>query len=211
MFVSHNMRKLLILGLLLLPGMIGYSQLTLGIKGGLNFSKFKADDLETADYKLSTFDGRKTGFHIGIFTRVDLFGLFVQPEMIYTVLRGETAIFDVTNQTEMDPAQIQIGRLDIPALVGGKLGPVRLGAGPVASFNMTNRTELQDLIGYIPEIRAAMVGYQLGAGIDILSFTIDLRYEGNLTKLGDSMEIGGENVSFDRRTNQVIFSLGLSF
>ncbi len=205
------MKKILILGILLSLTVFSYSQVIVGFKGGLNFSKFNADDLETADYRLITFDGRKTGYHIGLFVRAELFGIFIQPEMIYTILRGETQVYNIASQTQLDPAQIQISRLDIPALVGAKLGPVRLGAGPCVSFNLTNRTELQDLTGYIPEIRKASVGYQVGAGIDLLSFTIDLRYEGNISKLGDSMEIGGESVPFDRRTNQVILSLGLSF
>ena len=205
------MKKILVLILLSALTMLGYSQVKVGIKGGLNFSKFNADQVETTDYRLNTFDGRKTGYHIGIFSRIDLFGLFVQPELIYTVLRGETEVFNLATQTMLDAAQIQISRLDIPALVGAKVGPVRLGAGPVASFNISNRTELEDLIGYIPEIRTATIGYQVGAGINVLSFTFDLRFEGNLSKLGDSIEVGGSEVPFDRRTNQVIISVGLSF
>lgn len=205
------MKKILILGTLLSLTVFSYSQVNVGFKGGLNFSKFNADDLETSEYRLVTYDGRKSGYHIGLFVRADLFGLFIQPEMIYTILRGETQVYNITSHTQLDPAQIQISRLDIPALAGAKLGPVRLGAGPVICFNLTNRTELQDLIGYIPEIRKVSIGYQVGAGVDLSSFTVDLRYEGSLSKLGDSMEIGGESVPFDRRTNQVIFSLGLSF
>jgi len=205
------MKKLLILGIFLSLAMFSYSQLNVGIKGGLNFTKFYAEDLETADYRLSTFDGRKTGYHIGIFVRADLFGVFVQPEMLYTVIRSETQVINLADQTELEPAQIQISRFDIPALVGVNLGPVRLGAGPVVSFNVTNRSQLEDVTGYVADIKKVSLGYLVGAGFDFLSFTVDLRYEGNLSKLGDSIDIGGQPVSFDRRTNQVILSLGLSF
>ena len=205
------MKKVIILGILLSFTVISFSQVNVGIKGGLNFSKFSADDLETADYRLSTFDGRKTGYHIGIFLRADLFGMFVQPEMLYTVIRSETQVINLASQTELDPAQVQISRFDIPVLVGVTLGPVRLGAGPVASFNLTNRSQLENVTGYIADIKKAGVGYQVGAGTSLLSFTIDLRYEGNLSKLGDSIEVGGQDIIFDRRTNQVILSLGLSF
>ena len=205
------MKKVCIIGLLLSLAITGHSQVKLGIKGGLNFTKFNADVLETADYRLTTYDGRKAGFHIGIFSRFDLFGLFVQPEMIYTVLRSETAVYDLASQTDVDAAQVQISRLDIPALVGAKVGPVRLGAGPVASFNLTNRSQLEDITGYVEDLKAASVGYQAGAGINLLSFTVDVRYEGNLSKLGDSMEIGGQDIHFDRRTNQIILSFGLAF
>jgi hypothetical protein len=205
------MKKVLILGLLLSLALTGFSQVNVGFKGGLNFTKFNSDLLETNDYILTTFDGRKTGYHIGIFGRIDLFGLFVQPEMIYTVIRSETAVFNKASQTDLEPAQVQISRLDIPALVGAKLGPVRLGAGPVASFNLTNRSELEDLTRYIANIKTFGIGYQAGAGINLLSFTIDLRYEGSLSKLGDSIRIGSQDVTFDRRTNQIILSFGLTF
>jgi opacity protein-like surface antigen len=205
------MKKVLIIGIFLSLTVFSFSQVNVGIKGGLNFSKFNADVLETAEYRLTTYDGRKAGYHIGLFTRIELFGMFVQPELIYSLLRSEIQVFNLATQTEVDVAQVQISRFDIPALVGATVGPIRLAAGPVASFNLTNRTQLEDLTGYIPEIRKAMFGYQVGAGFNLSSFTVDLRYEGNLTKLGDSIEVGGETINFDRRTNQVILSVGLSF
>ena len=205
------MKNALVLGILLSLTVFSFSQVVVGFKGGLNFSKINSDVLETADYRLTTFDGRKAGYHIGMFSRIELFGMFIQPELIYTLLRSEIQVFSLATQTDVDVAQVQISRFDIPALVGATVGPVRLGAGPVASFNVTNRTQLENITGYIPEIRKAMFGYQVGAGFNLSSFTVDLRYEGNLSKLGDSIEVGGETITFDRRTNQVILSLGLSF
>ena len=58
----------------------------------------------------------------------------------------------------------------------------------------------------------AVFGYQLVAGIDILKkITFDFKYEGNLSKLGEGITLGGSDFKFDQRNPQFIFSLGIFF
>ena len=47
--------------------------------------------------------------------------------------------------------------------------------------------------------------------MDIKKIGLDLRYEGNLTKLGDYIVVDGQQLDFDSRARQLIFSLGYSF
>jgi len=58
----------------------------------------------------------------------------------------------------------------------------------------------------------ATFGYQVGAGLDIFKFaTLDVKYEGNLSKLGEGVNIAGKPYTFDQRNPQWIFSLGIFF
>jgi len=206
------MKKILFTCFLILLPFHLFSQLRVGLKGGVNLSWFRAKEILTDEYQLNISGASKTGYHIGLFTRVSFLGLFVQPELLYTALRCETKVYDLVNQHDLEPAQQQVGRIDIPAIVGGKIGPVRLGLGPVASVIVLNRTELEDIIpGYKEKLKAATFGFQTGVGFDVSNFSIDIRYEGNISKLGDSVDLGTQKVNFDKRARQLIFSLGLSF
>jgi hypothetical protein len=113
--------------------------------------------------------------------------------------------------TIQDLAKQKIGRMDIPVLIGAKLGAFRLGLGPVGSIIVSDQSDLTDLTGYEATLKSATFGYQLGAGADIWKFCIDLRYEGNLTKLGDQINIGGQTLNLDDRMRQVTISLGFKF
>ncbi len=105
----------------------------------------------------------------------------------------------------------KIGRMDVPVLVGVKLGTFRLGLGPVGSIIVSDQSDLTDITGYEATLKSATFGYQLGAGLDIWKLGIDLRYEGNLTKLGDQLDIGGHTINLDNRVRQIIISLAINF
>jgi hypothetical protein len=205
------MKKVLFICLILFLPFHLMAQLKVGLKGGVNMSWFRAKEVISDDYQLNVSDASKLGYHIGLFTRISFLGVYVQPELLYTALRSETEIYDRITQTNLEPAQQQIGRIDVPALVGARFGPARLGLGPIASVIVLNRNELEDLTGYKEKLKTATVGFQAGVGIDVSSFSVDIRYEGNLSKLGDSMHMGDQKINFDKRARQVIFSLGLSF
>lgn len=205
------MKKILFSCLLILLPFHLFSQLKVGLKGGLNMSWFRAREILTDDYQLNISDASMLGYHIGLFARVSFLGLYAQPELLYTALRCETEVYDLLNQNDLEPVQQQIGRIDVPVIVGGRIGPARLGLGPVASVVVLNRSELEVMTGYKEKLKAAAVGYQAGVGFDVSNFSIDLRYEGNLSKLGDSVDLGTQKVNFDKRARQLILSLGLSF
>lgn len=174
-------------------------------------SWFRAREILTDDYQLTIADGSKLGYHIGLFTRVSFLGIYVQPELLYTALRCETDVYDLGSQLNLEPAQQQVGRIDVPAIIGGKIEFMRVGFGPVASVVVLNRSELEDLTGYKEKLKTVTVGFQTGVGFDVSNFSIDIRYEGNLSKLGDSIDLGVQKVNFDKRARQFILSLGLSF
>jgi len=107
---------------------------------------------------------------------------------------------------------------DIPVLVGIKLGPARLCAGPVATFNLSNNVDeaeeqiQEGMESFTAATHMATFGAQVGAGVDILKkVTIDLRYEFGLSQLGDDIQVAGETFATDQRQNQFIASIGWMF
>ena len=204
------MKKLIFL---LLLGMLAsglFAQLGLGVKAGLNVSNFKSSEVLTDNHSINTSPTGKLGYHAGAYLRVSLFGVFIQPELVFTSISSDYTVTDLATTTEQIAKQT-IGRVDVPVLLGVRLGTLRLGVGPVGSIIVSDKSELSDLTGYQEKMKSATFGYQLAGGADIWKFSLDIRYEGSITKLGDHIMVGGEEINFDTRANQIIFSLGFNF
>ena len=188
------------------------AQMDFGIKGGLNISNVKASEIVTDDYRINPAASGNLGYHVGGFLRASLVGIFIQPELYFSSLSSEFKVEDLSGTgTAEQLVKQKIGRIDVPVLVGVKLGTFRLGLGPVGSIIVSDKSDLNDITGYEATLKSATFGYQIGAGVDIWKIGIDLRYEGNLTKLGDHLDIGGQTINLDNRVRQIIISLGISF
>ncbi|RPH27714.1 MAG: PorT family protein [Bacteroidales bacterium] len=199
--------------------------LKFGIKGGLTSSNVKFD--KTTFDQVSTTSGAKDfivtqgdskmGYQFGLFGRIKVLGIFIQPELLFSHSQGEVLIADITANEIYKETQ-KFNKVDIPVIVGWKIGPARLGIGPVASFMLGEKDGLKDKLSELADqtttsnFNKATFGYQVGAGLDILGkITLDVRYEGNLSKLGNGIKLGDENYSFDQRNPQWIFSVGIFF
>ncbi len=188
------------------------AQIDFGIKGGLNISNVKASEILTDDWRINPAASGNLGYHVGGFLRASLVGIFIQPELYFSSIATEYKVEDLSGTgTAEQLVKQKIGRIDVPVLVGVKLGTFRLGLGPVGSIIVSDKSDLTDITGYEATLKSATFGYQLGAGVDIWKIGIDLRYEGNLTKLGDHLDIGGQTINLDNRVRQIIISLGISF
>jgi len=192
------------------------AQIKFGVKGGINSSTIKIDDLITVtqgveEYSLKGIKTASMGFHAGLMTRVTFFGVFIQPELYFSSTGGQVEVTDII-QDVSSIKTMEFKKLDIPVLVGFKFGPARINAGPVTSIIISSKADLIDKSGYEENLKGASFGYQAGVGLDILNkISLDVRYEGNLSKLGDGVNIGGNDFEFDSRNPQFIFSLGIFF
>ena len=203
------MKKKLLLAILGMLTTVVHAQIDLGIKGGLNMTNIKTDTW-AGDYQITSQSRSRLGYHAGVFLHAALFGVFIQPELVFTSVASEFTVTDVNTSVEQLAHQ-RIGRIDAPVLVGAKLGNLRLALGPVGSIIVSDHNELTDITGYETKVKSATIGYQVGVGLDIWKAGIDIRYEGNLSKLGDHIVVGGEAIKFDSRAKQVIFSLSYRF
>ncbi len=194
------MKKLLIL----LAVFVGFSltskaQFSIGPKIGVSVARLSTD---ISDYKTAA----KTGISFGAFAR---FGdkTYLQPELIYNH-KGA----DLTQNTELGEigSEISIKTMDIPVMIGYKImglgvGNIRVMGGPVASFIVDDKIEytlngIEQSLDNI-KLKNAIWGLQLGAGVDVMMFTLDVRYEIGLNDISDIEGI-------DLKSNTFQVSLG---
>ena len=192
------MKRAILLSVLIFLAGATFAQFTIGPKIGFTMSKL------TTNFEDVTEEA-KSGFQFGAFAR---FGqkLYVQPELIY-VTKGGIIKEDLTTY------KIDLSTVQIPVLVGFKLmnlgvANIRIMGGPAISF-VTNKEitlsgqELGDAVND-QHIKDAIWTFQLGAGVDVFMFTLDVRYEWGLNNIWDPQ--GGE--TYDMRNNLWNISLG---
>ncbi len=165
----------------------------IGIRGGANFSRLETQDLSIKRPGASTLDffktnsTNKTGYVVGAYARIGR-KLFIQPEVLLSSKGGTFEIFKDGSTTPVN-IDVKFSQIDIPVLIGLKLGPLRFNAGPMASLNIAQGSQLGDALKvYTTQnvnktIEQATFGFQAGVGLDIRSFNIDLRYESGLSNI----------------------------
>ncbi len=205
-------RILLFASLLSLPA-LSFAQggFQIGIKGGVNLSKLSFGDFiktgtnangspsvnvdgQTFRNSLSDSFNSKTGTSFGIYTR---FGknLFIQPEVLYSTRSGQ---FGVIRNGQTEVVTVKTTSFDVPILLGIKGGPIRVMAGPVVSFRVDDNQKLGEALsqytsGTLNDAWAkAYYGYQIGGGLDLGSFGIDVRHEGNLSDIAQIQDTQGK-------------------
>ncbi len=185
-----------------------------GIKGGIGFSSLKMEDItgisDGSDvYDLVTGDG-VMGYHVGFQTRINIAMIMIQPEIYFNA--GGGTVEQVVEGGATEILDVKFNRIDIPLLLGVKLGPARLNVGPVGSFVISETTDLTELEPDFELFSSAMTwGFQAGLGLDISKISLDVRYEGSLSALGESFSVGGTDFPLDARPSQWIISLGYWF
>ena len=200
---------------------ITFGQIDFGLKAGINTGWIRMDDIVVIEdgveeYSLEGVSNLSVGFHGGMMLRISLFKAYLQPEIYFSSTGGDVIIKDIY-ETNPDRTKwterLKFGRIDIPVMIGYKAGPVRLQLGPVASILISEKADLLDFGEFKEHYKTATFGYQAGIGFDIINkITFDLRYEGNLSKLGDSIDIGGGNsINLDTRVSQLVLSVGVLF
>jgi len=175
-----------------------------GIKGGFNYGATGDLKMENASNDLGDIiEGKeKSGYHIGLFSRFEIVGIFLQPELMFTRLN-----------TEYETFNYKIDKIDAPILLGvNVLGPLNIKAGP--SFQYIINNELEDTSLKIGDVEKDItVGYQVGAGLNLGRLGFDVRYEGAFTEntAFGATETAQENFSIDSRPSQWILSLSYAF
>lgn len=194
------MKKHVILLLLLtLSAAVVFGQFTIGPKVGYNASKLSTN-LDTVS---SNF---KSGFQFGVFVRIGK-KLYFQPELYYTT-QGGVFESNVNNWEQ----KVNIGSLDLPLLVGfkmlnAKIVNLRILAGPLASF-VVNKS-VKDAGGVLGPIETADLNsinwaVQVGAGVDVLFMSLDVRYQIGLNNLIKDIN----DATINSKNNVWVVSLG---
>ena len=216
------MRKLLLTIFSVVIGTALMAQLpNIGIRAGLTTAEISTD-------VSAVFTSENTlGYQAGAFVRINFNKFYVQPELIYnhrsTKLEYEVRpVIDLEGQRVGASTEMKIGAFDIPVIAGfkildTKLFNVRFFAGPVMSLATNKSLEYNYTTGDGEEFTGAVdepitvddfnqvTWYgQAGAGVDVLFFTFDIRYEKGLSDLYNNGDVNFKN-------NVWVFTLGLKF
>ncbi len=137
----------------------------IGLKGALNYSKLKNDTYFDSD--------SKAGYQAGLYSRIGILGFHVQPEIYIT---GKNVKINKDNVDDL-----KFTSVDIPVLLGKRfgLGPIgaRIQTGPVFSFiTNDNGDKLTNALKF-SEYKKSSTSWAFGAGVDVSSLRVDLRYE----------------------------------
>ena len=198
------MKKLMLLAIIFTGISLSAQNASFGLKGGVNYGatgEYESFSDVSGDFNSSFEDGEnKTGFHAGVFAKLELLGIFVQPELLYSELNTEYSAFDY-----------KLSKIDAPVLVGiHLLGPLNIKAGP--SFQYILKNELENTRLSIGDVENDIsVGYQVGAGLDLGRLGFDVRYEGafqdNVAEGGSGNSGFTSGFAIDSRPSQWILSV----
>ena len=131
--------------------------------------------------------------------------------LIFSAKGGSINILKGGSTSNTQTVAIEYTNFDVPLLVGYKFGPVRINAGPMASFKVSSTGLDEALKTYSSNVgesfKNASYGYQVGGGVDIGTLSIDLRYEGSLSEV--TLVDLTNKVNFSQKGNLWQLSLGL--
>lgn len=193
------MKKAILITLFLFTGLGAWAQTGsgFGLKGGLNYSG-NGDFFDTAENAVRSPD-RNVGYHIGVFGKLGN-KIYLRPELVYT-----------STTSDYREGGLKINKLDVPVLLGLKIiGPLNVFAGP--SFQYILNTKF-DGVTFDDIENDFTVGLNLGAGVNLGKFGIDVRYERGLNENEINFintnitNLNGDRV--DTRPDQIILSLSL--
>jgi hypothetical protein len=204
-------KQMFILLAILLIGKLDDSkaQFSLGIRGGVNLAQLKTD-FKTQSFgdNLQQSLDTKLGYVGGIYARIGT-KFFIQPELIFSAKGGSINVLKSGSTTQT--FDIEYTNFDVPLLLGVKAGPIRINAGPMASFKVSSKGLDDALKSYSSNVgqsfKNAAYGYQVGGGVDIGSLSVDLRYEGSLSEV--TVVDLTNKVNFSQKGNLWQLTLGL--
>ncbi|MDX9724907.1 MAG: porin family protein [Bacteroidales bacterium] len=212
------MKKFAIILLSVLLTIPAFSQVKFGLKGGLSTTTLKMEDLKTlttgdTEYTIDVLEGANYGFHGGAFIRFTMMGFYIQPEFLFASRTDEYTITDLDSPASEVIKKQKFNRIDIPLMLGGQFGPVRINAGPTARLLIDSPGALVDNPDLEAMYKDLTFGYQAGLGFDIVKrITLDLRYEGSLQKYQTKIQnLTGDEFVLDDRPNAFLLSVGIMF
>ncbi len=209
------MKKLLVVLIAALIAIPAFPQfLRLGIKAGVSSNTISMSTIQlngAVPYTVDALTTANYGFHAGLFLRLKISALYIQPELLFATSKNNYNVKNVNTGIIKEVSQ-QLNNLSIPVMVGVKFGPIRINAGPAGLIALTSPKALIDDPNYKDLYNKMSIGYQAGLGLDLFKkLTIDMRYEGSLKKYQNQIQNAGVKIPLDNRPNAFLMSLGLMF
>ncbi|MCE1202621.1 MAG: PorT family protein [Bacteroidia bacterium] len=161
-------------------------------------------------------NGFRNNLLFGAFAR---FGdkVHIQPEIIWYT---KGTVFKPVSLSSPLPVEqeITLSGIEIPLQLGVKLIDLevlnlRVFGGPSASFVVNKQIQTNQGSSFTNPIKESDIkdvqwGLKLGAGLDILMFAVDVKYSMGLNNIIGTVNIGGNPVQFDSRSQAFEVSIG---
>ncbi len=201
------MKKFILVLAALTFSIAAYSQgFEIGIKGGLNITAAGAVKNLVPGVGISS----KNTYNGGVYGRfkIKLIGVFVQPELVYNTRGYNFNITEPITNTTINIKQ-QAYYIDMPVLVGLKMFKfLRVYAGPNFQYLLKNEiTGIDDIVDFKKtDMKKANTGVQIGFGLDLSKFRVDLKYDFNPTDMGSPFSYQNQVQSI--KTSMVTIQLG---
>lgn len=155
----------------------------------------------------------KNNMLFGVFARIGK-KVYLQPELNY-LTQGSTFKYQNGTEQNADLKSIQVPLSIGVKLVNTKIVNVRLFGGATANFvvdkNITFKNLVQTTGNYLNKdnFKNANFQYQVGVGVDVLMFALDVKYYGPLDKLVDgSVTYNGTTHTVDAGSSVFMVTLG---
>jgi hypothetical protein len=199
------MKKITFIFILFMASGFAFGQFSIGPKIGFNTSKLTTD-LDQIESDVAN------NFNFGVFVRLGT-KIYLQPEINWLTSGG------VYKKPEIDDVkpikqEVTMKSIEIPVIVGWRIinlgvGNIRVLAGPSASIVTDKTVSTSDPDNFINPIKESDIedmlwGFNIGAGADILMFTLDIRYQMGLNEVIQEVE----GFSFNSKNNMFAVSLG---
>lgn len=206
-------RILPLLALLVFCATTASAQFEFGLKAGLSTQSLQGQDLQLSGQGAENLGvaikDANYGIQAGAFFRVPLGEkVFLQPEFTFNSTSAE---FSVTAPDGNSIFKERYNFVDVPLLVGYKLGFLKLAAGPVGHFYFNQAQDVINLEGWNSALEEFNLGYALGGAIDIGRMTFDVRYDGNFGKFGQTFTVAGNEFAVDQAPKRWVATVGYRF
>ncbi len=182
----------------------------IGIKAGLHtFDLDTPTDIIFPSESSISFSEAKLGFQGGIYGKIKLGGVFLEPRLMLNSTKVEYRL-DGENGTFGDQLLSErFTNLDIPLLLGVEVLFLDLTLGPVAHIHLNSISDLVDFSEYDSQFSRAEYGWRAGVGTSIGNMSIGVEYEGNFSDFGDHITIANQEFSFGTQPSRLIFNVGV--
>lgn len=201
-------------GLMALGVTCGFAQtenpLRVGVKGGVNLSNFRVDDVGD--------NNMKAGLNLGLFAKLPVStGFSIQPELLYSS-KGSKLKYDNFVQGEGE-YRFNMNYLEMPLLGVFHIGEnFNIHAGPYVAFLASSNIKDMNDDGTIEGVKDIDVdnfnrfdyGLAGGIGIDINGFVAGARYNYGLAEVGKSDNLTGQLTSDSKNSAATIY-IGFGF
>ncbi len=141
--ITYNltMTNALIMVLIFICSLNSYGQTSFGIKGGVNYNDIV---IENAPFLPISLYRPNIGFHVGVFTRIRIANLYVNPELLFVQRGCNSSPFLFGSIQPATDTRINLNYIELPLLVTlFRFKLISLEAGPNTSVKLSAK-EISD-------------------------------------------------------------------